>query len=233
MINNYNLTIAAVNFMTPEYMPVLVNSLHKQNAWWSDYVMIYDNGTEKTTVPGINDGFYSVHVPETLYSEFKTYPKVNDPGWRNYASAKHAKTLQYIIDNTHTKYLLLLDSDIIFTNDFWNVFSVFSQYEYVVGGYIRSPAGYNKRLSPWCSFLNLELLEKYDLKYYDPNRILYVNGNTKDDTGASIYSDCLTHEYGMLLLPSDNSFYIHFKGGSYTDKKKVNRWLETYRKYWE
>jgi len=232
-MNNHNLTIATVNFMTPRYIDILVKSLHKQNAWWDDDILVYDNGTQKTTTPGQNDGFYAFHVPTLLYTEFETMPVINNPGWRHYASAKHAKTLQYIIDNTHTKYLLLLDTDVVFTDSFKDVFSVFSRYEYVVGGYIREPQGYNKRLAPWCSFINIAKMHELGLRYYDENKILYVNGNMVDDTGASIYATCVANDYPIMRIPNDNSFYLHFKGGSYTDVKKVNSWIEKLKPYWK
>lgn len=232
-MNNYNLTIATVNFMTPRYIDILVKSLHKQNAWWNDDILVYDNGPTKTTTPGKNDGFFAFHVPDTLYDEFNNMPVIDDPGWRNYASAKHAKTLQYIIDNTHTKYLMLLDTDIVFTDNFEPVFNMFSKYNFVVGGYIKEPVGYSKRLAPWCSFINVAKLNELELKYYDSSKILYVNGNLTDDTGASIYEECVNKNYPILRLPMDNSFYLHFKGGSYTDSKKVNAWIEKLKPYWE
>lgn len=232
-MNNHNLTIATVNFMTPDYITILVKSLHKSNPWWDDEIIVYDNGPTKTTDPGHNDGFYAIHVPDSVYDDFKTMAKVNDPGWRNYASAKHAKTIQYLIDNTHTEYLLLLDTDVVFTDNFECIFNTFTKYEYVIGGFIREPPGYKKRLAPWCSFINLGLYYKYGLTYYDPNRMLYINGNRVDDTGSVIYEDCIKNKYPVLQFPVDNSFYMHFKGGSYTDKSKVNQWIEKFRPYWE
>jgi hypothetical protein len=232
-MNNHKLTLATVNFNTPKYIEVLCSSLYKSNPWFNGVVHVYDNSDKTPLTPGQYAGYFVHNVDTSLYSEFNSMPRVNDPGWRNYASAKHAKSLQYIIDSTQTDFLMILDSDIIFTDSFERLFNIFVKSNSVMCGYIRKPVGYSERIAPWCTLLNLRLMRQLQLKYYDETRILYVNGNMKDDTGASILADCRESNYPIIELPQDNMFYFHFKGGSYSDPVVVNKWLLKLQAYWK
>ena len=230
----YNdLTIATVNFMTPTYIDVLRRSLYKTNPWYLGDLYVYDNGTTKTLPQGRINGLSVQHISESLYDEFLKMPICNEPGCRNYASAKHAKTLQYIIDTADTNYLLILDSDVIFTDSFERLYTIFQRSNSVMCGFIRKPNGYADRIAPWCTFLNLNLIKRLGLRYYDQSRILYVNGNRRDDTGASILADCRKRQYPIIELPRDNMFYFHYKGGSYSNPNLVNQWIKKYSKFWE
>lgn len=228
---SYELTIAFVNFNTPKYIRPLINSLYKTNPWYKGCVHIYDNGNYDIN-EGVYDKFIYHHVDKHLYDEFIGMKEPNDPGCRHFCSAKHCKTLQYIIDNTKTKYLLLCDSDIIFTKNFENLYDTVINENKIACGFIKKPKGYADRLSPWFSILNLSLMKEHDIKYYDENRMFLINSNTTHDTGASFLEDCKKNNLDILTLPDDNLYYIHYKGGSYSNQNVVLKWLWNNKKYW-
>lgn len=226
------LTIAFVNFKTPKYIMPFIGSLHKMNPWFTGEVHIYDNGN-KDLEEGNYDDFIYHHINETLYEEFKNMKEPNDPGCRHFCSAKHCKTLQYIIDNTKTKYLLICDSDIIFTKNFEYLYKMFVEQNKIACGYIKKPPKCVDRLSPWFTILNLEQIKNNKIKYYDVNRMFLIKNNKTHDTGASFLEDCIKNNLSILELPNDNMFYIHYKGGSYNNHLDVIKWLIKNKNFWK
>lgn len=226
-----DLTIAFVNFNTPKYILPFIKSLHKMNPWFKGEVHIYDNGSCNFE-EGVYEDFMYHHIDKHLYDEFAKMKEPKDPGCRHFCSAKHCKTLQYIIDTTKTKYLLICDSDIIFTKDFKNLFDTFIKENKIACGFVKKPKGYADRLAPWFTILNLDLVKENEIKYYDERRIFLVHGNTTHDTGASFLEDCRKKHMPILILPNDNMFYIHYKGGSYLNQKQVLGWLMQHQKFW-
>jgi hypothetical protein len=60
-----------------------------------------------------------------------------------------------------------------------------------------------------------------------------VHGNTRHDTGASFLEDCIKNNLSIIILPEDNMYYFHYKGGSYLNQKKVLEWLMKNQQYWK
>ena len=230
---NNELTIATVNFNTPTYLMPLTNSLRKSNPWYIGKINVYDNGDVKTIEEGETLAYIGHFIDnDVLYKEFNTMKEPNDPGCRHFCSAKHCKTIDYIIKNTKTKYILICDTDVIFTKNFKELFETFKNENYAVCSYIKKPNGYSDRLAPWFTFMDIEQLENNNINYYDEKRMLFVNGNNKDDTGAVLLQDCIKNDLKILEIPEDNYYYYHFKGGSYLPFEIVKKWLMKYKEYW-
>ncbi len=221
--------ILTVNFNTPEYIFALNKSLRKYNSWYKGNLIVYDNSTEKVLPDGITDCFDVRYVDNTIYECLDKLPPSKYPAAGRYNSARHTLTIDKMLKECDTDYCLLVDSDIIFTRDFHNLFDDFVKNDYFMMGYKRTT--YKKHcIAPWCCFINLKKFREYNFNFFDFNRILYVQDNLEYDTGASIYEDAITNNLKMKELP-DNSFYIHFKGGSVFKENGLN-WLRKNYKLW-
>lgn len=227
-----DLTLATVNYNTPLYVYTLLSSIKKSNPWYTGKLHVYDNGTTHTVIDGTHDLYIGHHINSDFYSEFDGIPEPSNPGCRQFASAKHCKLLNKMFEECQTRYLLLLNSDVIVTETFEPLLDKLKETHAAACGYIRHPAGYKPRLAPWFSFIDTYQCKDAGIAYYDTTRILFINGNMEYDTGASFLEDCRAKHLIINELPSDNMGYYHFKGGSYSNQDSVLLWLHKHELYW-
>ena len=225
-----NLTILTVNFNTPDYIYALVKSLHKYASWYKKPLIVVDNSTRKVLPQGNACGMDVVYFDTHNYSVLQALPKSRYAAAGNYNSAHHSITIDWAIKNlVKTPYVLLVDSDIVFTRDFRSNYDLFVSGGYALAGYKRTQYAC-PTIAPWCCFINVKKMVELGLSYFDFNRILYVNDNLTHDTGASLYEDFKKHNLPVLETP-DNLFWLHFKGGSVFKDKGI-AWLVRNSQYW-
>ena len=220
-----NLTIFTVNFNTPEFIYSLVSSYRKYNQWCNEKIHVIDNGTTKDILQGEYPDFYLEYFDNTLYADIEKYSKTSKE--KTLASAHHAFTIDWFIkQRVTTDYLLLVDSDIIFTRSFESDFMDFVEHDYGLYGFERTTYKCHC-IAPWACFINVKKMKDLSINYFDVNRILHINNNHTHDTGASLFEDFISNNI-KIKSTQDNTFYIHLKGGS-LDKKKRMKFLNTYR----
>ena len=224
-----DLAIITVNFNTPEYIFALNKSLRKYNPWYKEKLIVYDNSIKKVLPDVITDVLDVRYVEDKIYECLDKLPPSKYPAAGKYNSARHTLTIDKILKECKADYCLLVDSDIIFKNNFQKLFEDFTKNDYFLMGYKRTT--YKKHcIAPWCCFINLKKFREYSLNFFDFNRIIYVNDNLDYDTGSSLYEDAIKNNLKIKELP-DNSFYIHFKGGSVFKENGLN-WLKQNYKLW-
>ena len=225
-----NLTLLTVNFNTPEYIFALSKSIKKFFPEYKNKLIVVDNSTRKTFDAGMTGDLNVVYFDDTLYKELEALPPSKYTIAGNYNSAHHCLTIGWAINNlVKTDYLLLLDSDIVFTKNVKPFFDDFINNDYSLYGFKRTtykcPA-----IAPWCCFINVKKMRDLNITYYDFNRILYVNDNLTHDTGASLYEDFVRAGCKIKETPN-NYFWLHFKGGSVFKDRGI-LWLNQHRQYW-
>lgn len=225
-----NISIMTVNYNTPEFIFTLISSFKKYNKWCKTLkIDVIDNGVNKELPEGSFDNFTVKYFDKKLYSFLEKYKyKSKD---KTLASAHHSYTIDWYIKNVcKTDYLLILDSDIIFTRSFETELNDFIKNNYFLMGFERT--NYKCHcIAPWACFLNIKKMKEQKLSYFDINRILYVNGNVTHDTGASLYEDAIKLN-NKIKKTKDNTFYLHLKGGS-LDRSKRMKFILKYKKIWD
>lgn len=226
-MNGNDLTIFAVNHNTPLLIYALMKSLRKQNPWCDSVLHIIDNSSKKE-LPEIETGNFIVeYFDNALYKNLETFAAKTKSG--PLGSAHHAFTIDWFIKNrVKTDYLLLVDSDIVFTDNFEKYFDDFVKNDYILMGYKRTTYRCTT-IAPWCCFVNVKKLKELRLSYFDINRILYVNDNQTHDTGASLYEDAIGLGCKIRELPND-LFTRHLKCGS-SSPQKHKAFLSGLKKY--
>lgn len=223
------LSIITVNFNTPEYIFALNHSLRKYNTWYKQPIIVYDNSITKELKEIKTEQLDIRYVDNAIYKDIDSLPKSKYAVAGNYNSARHAKTIDMMLNNISTPYCLLVDSDIIFKMDFKKIVDDFITNNYFLMGYRRTT--YKKPcIAPWCCFINIKQYTNKKLSFFDFNRILYINDNLDYDTGASLYEDAISN--GLQIKETqDNTFYTHFKGGSVFKNKGI-LWLKQNLNIW-
>ncbi len=226
-----NLTILTVNFNTPEYIFALSKSLIKFFPEYKNSLIVVDNSTKKVYAEGTYNNLKIVYFDNNNYKELEELKPSKYPAAGNYNSAHHSLTLDWSIKNlVKTDYLLLLDSDIVFTKQIKPYYDEFVKNDYALYGFKRTTYKC-PTIAPWCCFINVKKMRELNINYYDFNRILYVNDNLTHDTGASLYEDFI--KAGCKIKETqDNYFWLHFKGGS-VFKDRGMMWLKQHSQYWK
>lgn len=225
-----DLSILTVNFNTPEFIFTLNKSLRKRFPEFTNKLIVVDNGNVK--LPEGNLTEMIVHYFDNeLYKVLDELPLSKFPAAGNYNSAHHALTIDWAIKNlVKTKYLLLLDSDILFKENPLKYYEMIKNANAALLGFKRTTYKV-PCIAPWCCFIDVEKMKKHNFSFFDFNRILYVNDNLTHDTGASLYEDFINAGEKIIEIP-DNLYYLHFKGGSvFNDKCK--QWIIKNENLWK
>ena len=232
MINE--ITIATVNFNTPEYIFALARSIAKYNPNYTNPLLVIDNGNINRLPPvtcKVDNvcGLSIHHVDNTIYNELNEMPISKYPAAGQYNSARHAKTIEYLLDKITTRYVLLVDSDVVIIQDIEPIVANFIKRGAALMGYKRTTYTH-PCIAPWACLIDLQQIKNNNIHFYDANRMLYVNDLVDYDTGASFYEDIVNAGLKIVETP-DNTYYRHFKGGSVFKENGLN-WLLSNARVW-
>lgn len=236
--------MAIVHYNTPELTEALVASIRKHGG--QDYeIVIMDNSdqrplTKKTNGVRILDNTKGQLI--NFDEELAKFPNKQEHVRKssNFASTKHAMSVQYLMENLGTDFLLM-DSDILITQ---SVDHLFEPEFAAVGAKQYKQFGYQYdrvRLLPMLCYLNAPRLVKHGAKYFDPKRtfglLLRKNDpNNWYDTGAVILEDI--HKIKPFLVAKIykklTDHYVHYQHGSWNGRAVQEQldWLEQHRELW-
>lgn len=172
---------------------------------------VYDNSDrDNDKIPLSYNKFKNVNIkyinPSILIKDIPSYN----------GSAKHTKTIKIALDNLKNEYdtCILLDSDVVITNTLKNYLEEFIKNDYTICGYHDDNKSNRNLIHPCAMFINLNHYKKYNLSFYDKNRMYGVKPTTNTyDTGMSFYEDVKKLNLKILEIPY-NSYFNHFGAGS-------------------
>lgn len=243
--------VAIVHYNTPELTEAAILSLRK-NGCVDCEVTVFDNSDRRPFTKKLRGVRVLDNTKGQLVDfdkELEKYPDKNpEQAVANgcvFGSAKHMMSVQWLMDNELREDFLLMDSDVLITNDL-NV--MFDPAQCTVG-YIQTwlksgnPAKID-RLIPVLLYINTALCEAGGARFFDPERSFGLMPGGIDnpanwyDTGGSFLEDIRTKKpacHGICL--SRNVFvslFVHFGSGSWQNNGLPQQlaWLERHRHFW-
>jgi len=236
------MTVCIVHYNTPELTTATICSLWKHHRDAS--VIVFDNSDSRPfTTDGLN-GFngrdvkvidntkgqiidFDAHLQQ--FPDKETGP-INKS---NYGSAKHALSVQWLID-TICEPFMLMDSDILICQPIDRL----CRPRYAFVGKIvcntRQRFGLEiYRAEPFLCYLNVPVLHKHGVRYYNPDymwALSSVSPNNRYDAGAWFLKDVKSH--CLPYFEIDTAPYIlHFGHGSWSTRDSRD-WLEDHHRLW-
>lgn len=223
---------AIVHFNTPELTRATIKSIWKHTPGCK--VTIFDNSTDLPF--GEMDGVFVLDNTEGQFIDFDAFldqfpDKVGTTN--NWGSAKHTKTIDFLFDVFRGGFVLL-DSDVLVKRDLNELVDESRAYVGQPDQDLNHGWKCVARLLPFCCWINVPMVRKAGIRYFDPNRTWQLRPSTMldlYDTGASFYEDCVTKKLPYRNICIDD--YIEHLGSSSFLRKDPTEWLEKHRDLYE
>lgn len=234
--------VLIVNFNTQKLTDGCIRSVNKHTP--GCHIFVFDNSDKE---PFVNT-FDNVEVIDNtkgwiinFEKWLEGYPKRTKSAGKanNWASAKHAYTIEKCMEILEEPFLLL-DSDVLIKKDVSNLFDNSICYN----GEITHQKNKIERVFPHICFINTPVCKKNEIHYFDEKYMHGLRVTIKGDgydTGAALFLSAKTAniEHGEIKC---DEYALHYKAGSWTegaDKSQktkhvsVDEWLEKNRDLWD
>lgn len=142
------------------------------------------------------------------------------PFIRNYGGL-HAPSVDLLLKNVKTDYVLLVDTDVLFIKNHEDIFEKFKQMDLTVMGDIVGDRGgkrLHKRVNPWHCFINVKKVKLYGINFYDEIRMKSRDA-IRYDVGSSFFEDVKNAKLRIGDFNGNGKYYLHFEGMSWRTKK--------------
>lgn len=193
-----DLTILTCNYETPHQIKNLLKS-------------VYNTSSELPKVVVMNTGKTDASDKELEEDGIPYY---------NFRGATHAEAVNLGFHKVTTRYVLLVDSDVIFLRDLKNAFEIFKSYDFTLMGKVVGDCGGKQlysRVEPWYCFIDLDRLKHYRIKFSDHDRVKEskANGGRVYDIGSTMFEDVAKYNLTVGDVTMENKFFKHYGGMSW------------------
>lgn len=151
----------------------------------------------------------------------------------NFVGGIHGEAVNLGFKKIQTKYVLLVDSDLIFLKDIKEMFQIFKDNNLSLMGKIVGDVGEKKlypRVEPWYCFIDLEELKKHKIQFFDREKTkASKNSSRVYDIGSTMYEDILARsqkEIGDAPF-LEKRYFKHYGGMSWRTQKFNNKDVDT------
>lgn len=164
-----------------------------------------------------------VVVINTSDSEDSNLLQENGIPYFNYRGASHGEAVNLGLKKVNTRYVLLVDTDIIFLKDFVPAFNRFESENFtLMGKVVGDVAGKNlhPRIEPWYCFIDLEKLKMNKIQFFDRDRT--KNSKHSDriyDIGSSMFEDIVLNNGTVANVDLEDRYFKHYGGMSWRTQK--------------
>ena len=165
-------------------------------------------------------------IPQVLVISTGEYPllKPVKPLWRNHyiPNSSHGDAINESFNLAKTRYMLLVDSDVLFLKDFYEPYEKFKEGGFALMGEVVGDRGGKSlypRVNPWFCFIDLEQLQEHDIKFYDHYRTKMMISDRIYDIGSTMFEDVLKAGLTVADAKMENKYFRHYEGMSWRVQK--------------
>lgn len=166
---------------------------------------------------------YDIIVVNTGYTNYDPDHQMDGTVVYNFLNSSHGNGVNYALDNLiHTRYALLVDTDVLFLKDITKPFEKFKQNNLALMGEVVGNRGgklLKQRVNPWFCFIDLKQLKDNNIKFYDHRRTKELKSDIIYDIGSTMFEDCVTNNLKIGDLKMEGSYFKHYEGMSWRVQK--------------
>lgn len=215
MAKEVNILIVHLN--TPLLTECLIKSINKFTP--NSHIYIFDNSDKYPFVYRQENITYYDNTKGQIinFDRFlDKYPNKTPRYWEanKCGSARHCITIQKCLDIIG-KNVILLDSDVLLKKD---ITPLFDESKIFVGEIGHANNSYD-RVFPWLSFINVEMMKRHGIEYFNDQYMLGLNTNKYCDwydTGAYFFNVAKEFHHEVI---KDDEYIVHFASASWNDKQ--------------
>jgi len=197
-LNMHNLTILTCNYNTPDLIVNLKKSIDKYSCLDVEFVVINTSSDDNSEKILIENGIKFL----------------------NFKGEVHGRGVNFGLQQITTKYVLLLDSDVIITSDISGIFNKFVDNNLTLAGRVVYNEGGKQlypRVDPSFCFIDSENLNKFGIKFFDEERtkLSRLTNDKVYNIGSTMFEDVINNE--LLIGDFDLRYkkFIHYEGMSW------------------
>ena len=204
-----DLTIVTCNYNTPELIVNLVKTIKKHHPI-PPYIYVLNTGSSQYNTPW-----------DDLFPKNDSVIGVK---YTNFGELTHGEAVNKMMYGPHidTRYILLVDSDVLFLQDISKPFEKFKESGCVIMGEITGDRGGKKihnRVNPWFCFMDLKVLRDYKIRFYDYFRSKVLNSDKIYDVGSTMYEEIIANGLKIADVKLENKYFKHYEGMSWRVQK--------------
>lgn len=152
------------------------------------------------------------------------FEKTSKPLWYDYffPNTSHGNAVNAAFELVKTRYILLVDSDVLFLKDFKEPFEKFKEHGFALMGEVVGDRGGKSlypRVNPWFCFIDLEQLKKHGIKFYDHHRTKVLKSDKIYDIGSTMFEDVINAGLSVGDAKMEGKYFRHYEGMSWRVQK--------------
>lgn len=195
-----DLTIVTCDYNTPELTKNLISSIRRHCS-----------------------EVYNIIVVNTGYENYKTEYQSEGVLVYNFLNSSHGNGVNYALNQlVKTRYVLLVDTDVLLLKDIAKPFEKFKQNNLTLMGEVVGNRGgklLKQRVNPWFCFIDLKQLKDNDIKFYDHYRTKELKSDIIYDIGSTMFEDCITNNLKIGDFKMEGIYFKHYEGMSWRVQK--------------
>jgi hypothetical protein len=217
-----DLTLVSCNYNTPAQIEALLKSWKFHNSEVSRKCIIMEHSTDDESVP---------------FLESNKIPYIRNRG------SVHYKGVEAAFQLVNTRYMLLVDSDVVFNKPIGDVLSNYIGSAINLAGRVEGDRGgflLHRRVHPWFCFIDLEFVNNNSIRFVDMVRIRNTKSEgfykniphnefhqiRKYDVGSTFLEDVMKFGGRVLNHNIEDEYFTHFEGMSWRKNTDNKSWLE-------
>lgn len=160
-------------------------------------------------------------VPKILVIDTGKYPMMNMNNVR-LLNTSHGDAVNEAFNLVETRYMLLVDSDVLFLKDVHAPFEKFIEGGFALMGEVVGDRGGKSlypRVNPWFCFIDLYQLKEHDIKFYDHYRTKELKSEKTYDIGSTMFEDVLKAGLTIADVKLEGKYFKHYEGMSWRVQK--------------
>jgi len=129
----------------------------------------------------------------------------------------HGPSVNTLLDAINTRYVLLVDTDVIFLKSHDVIFEKFKQMDLTIMGEIVGDRGGKKlhrRVNPWHCFIDVYKIKQNNISFFDEKRMRLKN-EIGYDVGSSFFEDIRKANLKIGEFKGNGFYYKHYEGMSW------------------
>lgn len=227
------MNILIIHYNTPELTEATIRSLNRVTE--DCRVCVFDNSDERP----FTAAFPNVSIVNNTRGQEIDFEKAlaafpdKVANRSNWGSAKHCMSVDHCF-GLFPDGFLLVDSDVLLKKD---VSPLADNRFGWVGNIHTNTRRFGVevlRIIPYLCYLNVPLLQRHGISYYNPKKMWFLSQRVPDmyyDTGAWLYEECCRKDIGGRTVNLDE-YALHFRHGSWREKD-AQAWLNENKDLWK